>query len=65
LKDRLLLTAEELRETARQMQKDEEEKERLKAEKAAKSRKSRKRKAQQMEAPMEGEVNSANNDIES
>jgi DDE superfamily endonuclease/Tc5 transposase DNA-binding domain len=61
LKDRLLLTAEELRETVRAMQQEEEEKQKKKAEKP---RKSRKRKAQEMEAPAEEEVNRANNDIQ-
>src|SRR5579859_2932468 len=58
LKDRLLLTAEELRETARALQEMEEEKQR---QRAAKPRKTRKRKAQEMEAPAEEEVDGSNN----
>jgi hypothetical protein len=65
LKDRLLLTADELRETARQLQEEENEKQKQKAAKAAKPRKPHKRKAQEMEAPTEEEVNSSDNDIES
>jgi hypothetical protein len=61
LKDRLLLTAEELRETARAMQEDEEEKAMKKADKP---RKPRKRKAQEMEAPAENEVDSINSKTE-
>ena len=61
LKDRLLLTAEELRETAHAMKQEEEEKEK---QKAAKPRKPRKRKAHEMEDPTEDQVNSANNDIQ-
>jgi hypothetical protein len=65
LKDCLLLTADELRKTAQELQKDEEEKEKLKAAKATKPRKPRKRKAKEMEAPIQQEVNSADNDVES
>jgi len=61
LKDRLLLTAEELRETVHAMKQEEEEKEKRKA---AKPRKPRKRKAHEMEDPTEDQVDSANNDIQ-
>jgi hypothetical protein len=61
LKDRLLLTSEELRETARALQQAEEEKQK---QKAAKLRKPRKRKAQEMEAPAEEEVDGPNNDMQ-
>ena len=61
LKDRLLLTAEELRETARVLQETEAEKQR---QKAAKPRKTCKRKAQEMEAPAEEEVDGPNNNMQ-
>jgi hypothetical protein len=61
LKDRLLLTAEELRETAREMQKMEEEREQLKA---TKPKRGRKRKAKEMETPDIDQVDEANSEIE-
>ena len=61
LKDRLLFTAEELRETAHALQETEEEKQR---QKAAKPQKTCKRKAQEMETPAEEEVNGSNNNIQ-
>lgn len=61
LKDRLLLTAEELRETAREMQKMEEEREKIKA---AKPKRGCKRKAKEMETPDVGQVDEANSEIE-
>lgn len=61
LKDRLLLTVEELRETARVLQETGEEKQR---QKVAKPRKTCKRKAQEMEASAEKEVNGPDNNMQ-
>jgi uncharacterized small protein (DUF1192 family) len=61
LKDHLLLTVEELRETACVLQETEAEKQR---QKAAKLWKTHKRKAQEMEAPAEEEVDGPNNKMQ-